>query len=128
MDTPRSVADTQAVFSAFNQQYLDACKVQYETSLQLLNAIVAGAERMREAQVAAARETQGQQRRVIEALGQTGDGRQLLALEGQVFSDYVSGCLQCWSKLAELAQQTQAELMQIVQRSSGRTTRGAKKV
>jgi hypothetical protein len=127
METPKLESDAQAALATFSQQCLDAWKLQYETSLQLLNAIVAGADRMREAQLAAVREMQGQQRRLVESLGKGGGGQALLAFDGKAMSDYVNGCLQHWSKLAELSQQTQADLMRIVQQTSDRTSRGARK-
>lgn len=101
------------------KQYVDACKLQFETGLELLNAMVAGAERIREVQLASARETHEQQQRAAQASASASDVQQLLALEQKLLTDYVSGALQYWTSVGQIAQQTQAEMLKVMQRGWG---------
>ena len=94
MDTPQKFVEDAAA------RYLDAFRTQFETGLTLVNALVAGAERVREAQLAAARETRVQHKQVAERVAKTASMQDLLALQSSLLNEYCFGTVRYWSRLA----------------------------
>jgi phasin family protein len=110
MDTPQKFVESAAA------RYLDAFRAQFETGLTLVNALVAGAERVREAQLAAARETRVNHRQIAERVAKTASMQDLLALQSSLFNEYCFGSVRYWSQLAEAGRRTQEDIANIVQK------------
>ena len=94
----------------------DACRGQFETGLALINALVAGAERMRTMQLEAARETKAKQAEVAAQIAGAKSIQELLVLQAALISEYCMRAVAYWSKLAELARRTQVEMIEIMGR------------
>jgi phasin family protein len=110
MDTPQRIVEDAAA------RYFDAFKTQFETGLALVNALVAGAERMREAQLDAARETRVQHKQIAERVAKTASMQDMLALQSSLLNEYCFGTVRYWSQLAEIGRKTQEDIANIVQR------------
>lgn len=110
MDTPQKIVEDAAA------RYLDAFRTQFETGLALVNALVAGAERIREAQLAAARETRVHHEQLAERVGKTASMQDLLALQSSLLSEYCFGTARYWSQLAEIGRETQEDIANVVQK------------
>ena len=110
MDTPQKFVEDAAA------RYLDAFRTQFETGLTLVNALVAGAEPVREAQLAAARETRVQHKQVAERVAKTASMQDLLALQSSLLNEYCFGTVRYWSRLAEVGRETQEDIANIVQK------------
>jgi len=109
MDTPQRIVEDAAA------RYFDAFKTQFETGLALVNALVAGAERMREAQLGAARETRVQHKQIAERVAKTASIQDMLALQSSLLNEYCFGTVRYWSQLAEIGRKTQEDIANIVQ-------------
>jgi phasin family protein len=110
MDARTNFSETAAI------QYFDACRSQFGNGLALINALVAGAERMRKAQVDAAQQVRAKQSEIVTQVANASSIQDLLALQGTLMSEYCRGAVAYWARLAELAQQTQAEIGALVQK------------
>jgi phasin family protein len=110
MDARTNFSETAAI------QYFDACRSQFGNGLALINALVAGAERMRKAQVDAAQQVRAKQSEIVTQVANASSMQDLLALQGTLMSEYCRGAVAYWTRLAELAQQTQAEIGALVQK------------
>jgi phasin family protein len=97
-------------------QCFDACRSQFEGGLALANALVAGAERMRVIQLAAAQEIQAKHAAIAERSAKASNVQDLLLLQATLMADYCSGALGYWTKLAVLAKETQSELAALAQK------------
>ena len=95
-------------------KYFEACRGQYESGLALLNALVAGAERMRAMQLAAAHETKAKQAEFARQIAKASSLQDLLILQGALLNEYCLRAVAYWSKLAELSQRTQAEIAAVL--------------
>ena len=113
MNTPPNIAETAAA------NCMAACRTQFETGLALVGALAAGSERVREVQLAAARDAQAQTRRIAESLAKATTPQELLTLQGSLVNDYCLGALRYWTSLAELAQRTQVEMAGVLQKKGG---------
>ena len=109
MDTPQKMVEDVAA------RYLDAFRTQFETGLALVNALVAGAERVREAQLAAARETRINHKQIAERVAKTASMQDLLALQSSLLNEYCFGTVRYWSHLAEIGRKTQEDIANIAQ-------------
>lgn len=109
MDTPQRMVEDAAA------RYFDAFKTQFETGLALVNALVAGAERMRESQLDAARETRVQHKQIAERVAKTASMQDMLALQSSLLNEYCFGTVRYWSQLAEIGRKTQEDIANIVQ-------------
>jgi phasin family protein len=109
MDTPQRFVEDAAA------RYFDAFRMQFETGLALVNALVAGAERMREAQLSAARETRVQHKQIAERVAKTTSMQDMLALQSSLLNEYCFGTVRYWSQLAEIGRKTQEDIANIVQ-------------
>ena len=109
MDTPQRIVEDAAA------RYFDAFRTQFETGLALVNALVAGAERMREAQLSAARETRVQHKQIAERVAKTASMQDMLALQSSLLNEYCFGTVRYWSQLAEIGRKTQEDIASIVQ-------------
>ena len=109
MDTPQRIVEDAAA------RYFDAFKTQFETGLALVNALIAGAERMREAQLTAARETRVQHKQIAERVAKTASIQDMLALQSSLLNEYCFGTVRYWSQLAEIGRKTQEDIANIVQ-------------
>jgi phasin family protein len=110
MDTPQRFVEDAAA------RYFDAFRTQFETGLALVNALVAGAERMREAQLDAARETRVHHKQIAERVAKTTSMQDMLALQSSLLNEYCFGMVRYWSQLAEIGRKTQEDIANIVQR------------
>jgi len=108
MDTPQRFVEDAAA------RYLDAFRMQFETGLALVNALVAGAERVREAQLTAARDTRVQHKQIAERVAKTSSLQDLLALQSSLLNEYCFGTVRYWSQLAEIGRKTQEDVANIV--------------
>jgi len=96
--------------------YFERCKTQCEAGLALANALVAGSERMRAAQLDAVRETEAQIRHVAEQIGKVTTMPDLLTLQGGLVNDYYLGAVRYWTNLTKLTQQTQVEVLGLMRK------------
>lgn len=119
MATTRPGFDPARAQAALGEQF----QIQIENMRDMVNTIVQGAERLSEIQLAAVREAQEQQRRVLEAIGKPGGQPDLAALQSSLFNETMNGWVRYWTRVAELAQQTQADLIRIGQQAASRATR-----
>jgi phasin family protein len=110
MDTPQQMVEQVA------SRYLDAFRTQFESGLALVNAFVAGAERVREAQLAAARDTRVHHKQIAERAAKTTSMQDLLALQSSLLNEYCFGTVRYWSQLAEIGRKTQEDIANIVQK------------
>lgn len=110
MDTPQKIVGNAATL------YVDALRTQFETGLALVNAVVAGAERIREAQFAAARDTRVNHKQIAERVAKTTSMQDLLALQSSLLSEYCFASVRYWSLLAEIGRKTQEDIANVVQK------------
>jgi phasin family protein len=110
MDTPQRIVENAAAL------YVDALRTQFETGLALVNALVAGAERIREAQLDAARATRVNHKQIAERVAKTTSMQDLLALQLSLLNEYCFGSVRYWSQLAEIGRKTQEDVAGIVQK------------
>jgi phasin family protein len=109
MDTPQQMVEQVA------SRYLDAFRTQFESGLALVNAFVACAERVREAQLAAARDTRVHHKQIAERAAKTTSMQDLLVLQSSLLNEYCFGTVRYWSQLAEIGRKTQEDIANIVQ-------------
>lgn len=109
MDTPQKIVEDAAA------RYVDAFRTQFETGLALMNALVAGAERLREAQLTAARDTRVQYQKIAERVAKTASMQDLLALQSSLLNEYCFGTAHYWAQLAEIGRATQEDIANVVQ-------------
>lgn len=110
MDTPQKIVENAATL------YIDALRTQFETGLALVSALVAGAERIREAQLEAARETRVNHKQIAERVAKTSSMQDLLALQFSLLNEYCFGSARYWAQLAEIGRKTQEDVAGIVQK------------
>jgi phasin family protein len=110
MDTPQKIVENAATL------YVDALRTQFETGLALVNALVAGAERIREAQLDAARATRVNHKQIADRVAKTSSMQDLLALQLSLLNEYCFGSVRYWSQLAEIGRKTQEDVAGIVQK------------
>jgi phasin family protein len=122
MATTKPGFDPARVQATLGEQF----QAHIENMQAMVNAIVQGAERLSEIQLAAVREAQEQQRRVLEALGKPGGQQDLAALQSSLFNETMNGWVRYWTRVAELAQQTQADLTRVGQQATSRAMREVK--
>jgi hypothetical protein len=96
------------------QQWFTACRSGFDTWLALCNATLAGADRMRMAQLEAGVETQTRNRSAALAAGDCRDMGALLALQSNLATAYLESAMRCSKSLADLAQQTNAEIARVL--------------
>lgn len=104
----------EQAWAAFPQQWLAAYKANLDTLLAITNAALAGAEKMRMAQLATDVETQTQNRKVATEVAASSDVPGLLAAQSQLSGAYSEGYMRYWSMMLEAAQQTHAEIARIL--------------
>ncbi len=109
MDTPQKIVEDAAA------RYIDAFRTQFETGLALMNALVAGAERLREAQLTAARDTRVQHKKIAERVAKTASMQDLLALQSSLLNEYCFATVSYWAQLAEIGRATQEDIANVVQ-------------
>ena len=110
MDTPQRIVEDAAA------RYVDAFRMQFETGLALVGALVAGAERVREAQLTAARDTRVQHKQIAERVAKTTSMQDMMALQSSLLNEYCFGVVRYWSQLAEIGRKTQEDVANIVQK------------
>lgn len=109
MNKPRKVgADT-------NAGVFDACKLQFQAGLAVVETLVAGSERVREMQLATARATETRNREIAEQIAKAGSMQDLVDLQTRLITANAQSALEYWTKLAALTQQTQSELSKLAQ-------------
>jgi hypothetical protein len=106
-------------WAEFSRQWLSAYKANLDTLLAVASATLAGAERMRMAQLAADVETQAQNRQAAKDVAASQDVPGVLAAQSQLSGAYSEGYLRCWTAMAEAAQRTQFEIAQILTARAG---------
>ena len=94
------------------EQWFDACRMPFDTWLELSNATMSCAERM----LASTGETQSQIRGAAEALAKAKDPQEAVSLQGMLMTACWQGLLQYWKNVAELAQKNQLECARILER------------
>lgn len=94
------------------EQWFEACRMPFDTWLELSNATMCCAQRM----LAATSETQTQIRSAADALARAKDPQEAMSLQGMLMSACWQGFLQYWKNVAELAQQNQFECAKILER------------
>jgi hypothetical protein len=118
MDTPVTNAETAASartdWAAVTEQWLRAYKAGLDTMLALANATLMGVERMEMAQLAADVEAQTQNRKAALAVADCRDVNGLLGLQTSLATAYLDSSMRYWSAVAELVQQTSAEVTRIL--------------
>lgn len=106
-------------WAEFSRQWLSAYKANLDTLLAVASATLAGAERMRMAQLAADVETQAQNRQAAKDVAASRDVPGVLAAQSQLSGAYSEGYMRCWAAMAEAAQRTQLEIAQILSARAG---------
>jgi hypothetical protein len=109
-------------------QWFKAYRAGFDTLLALSNATLAGAERMQMAQLEADVETQTRNRAAALAVGDCRDVQGLLALQSNLATAYMESAMRYGTTFAQLAQQTNGELAQLLTaryEEWGRFMRGA---
>jgi hypothetical protein len=101
-------------WTALAEQWFRAYKTGFDTLLALSNATLMGVERMEMAQLAADVETQTRNRTAALAMANCRDVTGLLALQTNLVRGYLESSMRYWSAIAELVQQTSAEIAKIL--------------
>lgn len=119
LDTRAAATAANAPLAAPNwapaaEQWFKAYRTTFDTLLALTNAALAGAERMRMAQLEADVATQTENRGSALAAADCGDINALFAVQSQLAQAYTSGALKYWATIAEAAQQTNQEMVRIL--------------
>ena len=96
-------------------KWADAYRQQYELALDLADAMLAGAERLQAAQLAAAREIQAQNRKSADALAGVTDLRALLAAQGTLAGTQWQAAMRRLSGMAEIVQKTNVDCARILE-------------
>ena len=96
-------------------KWADAYRQQYELALDLADAMLAGAERLQAAQLAAAREIQAQNRKSADALAGVTDLRALLAAQGTLAGTQWQAAMRRLSGMAEIVQKTNIDCARILE-------------
>ncbi|MFO1364741.1 MAG: phasin family protein [Burkholderiales bacterium] len=96
------------------QHWFQACRGGFDAWLALCNAALAGAERVRMAQLEADVETQARNRSAALAAGECRDFNGLLALQANLATAYAESAMRYARTCAELGQQTNAEMARIL--------------
>jgi hypothetical protein len=96
------------------QQCFKAYRAGFDTLLAVTNAALAGTERMRMAQLEADVETQTQNRSAALAVANCRDLNGLFALQSRLATAYMDSAMRYWATLAQLAQQTNAEVAKLL--------------
>jgi phasin family protein len=113
--TPESKVPTPSFdWAEVAQQWFQAYRSGFDMWLALCNAALAGAERMQMAQLEADVETQTRNRSAALAVGNCRDPNALIALQANLASAYAESALRYARTLAELAQQTNAEIAKLM--------------
>jgi hypothetical protein len=97
------------------EQWMDTFKQQFQLTLDLADAALAGAERMRGAQLEATREFQAQNRRSAEAIAGVKDMPGLLAVQSALASAQWQGAMRYLPGLAEIMQQANVDCARILE-------------
>lgn len=105
------------------EKWMDAFKQQYQLALDLTDAVLAGVERMRSAQLEATREVQAQHRRSVEAIAGVKDMPGLLAVQSALASAQWQGAMRCLAGMAEVTQQTNLDCARILESGCTRVGR-----
>lgn len=104
----------QVEWAAIAEQCFKACRGGFDTWLALSNAALAGAEKMQMAQLEADVETQTRNRTAALGMADCRDLSGLFALQSSLATAYMESALRYWTTLAQLAQQTNAEIAKLV--------------
>ncbi|MCL4801429.1 MAG: phasin family protein [Burkholderiales bacterium] len=95
-------------------RWLAAYKANLDTLLALANAALAGAEKMRMAQLAADVETQTQNRQAAKEVTTSRDVPGVLAAQSHLSNAYAEGYVRYWAMMLEAARQTNADIARIL--------------
>jgi hypothetical protein len=114
MNAPETKTPTRNDWTALTEQWFRAYKAGFDTLLALSNATLMGVERMEMAQLAADVETQTKNRSAALAVAGCRDVSGLFALQTNLVRGYLESSMRYWSAVAELVQQTNAEIAKVV--------------
>ena len=103
----------------FAQQAFAVYRTAFDTWLAITNAALAGAERVRMAQLATDVETMGQNHRAAAELAASKDLPGLLAVQSGLARAYLDGCARYWTAVADAMQSTQAEVTHLLAARTG---------
>jgi hypothetical protein len=101
-------------WAEFSQRWVAAYRANLDTLLAVTNAMLAGAEKMRMAQLATDVETQTQNRQAAKEVAASSDVPGLVAAQSHLSGAYSEGYARYWSMMLEAAQQTHAEIVRIL--------------
>lgn len=110
----RNVAAPGIDWAEVAQQWFQAYRGSFDTWLALCNAALAGAERVQIAQLEADAETRTRNRNAVLAVGDCRDLNALMALQANLATAYAESAMRYTRILAELAQQTSAEIAKVL--------------
>jgi len=122
MATHKTGFDPARMPEALGEQY----RAQAENMRAMVNTMVESAQQLSAIQLETVRDAQAQQQRVMEALGKPGGQQELMSLQGTLVSEMMKGWVQYWTRVAELAQHTQGDLVRIAQQSADQSARESK--
>ncbi len=114
MNAPETGTPSRNDWTALTEQWFRAYRAGFDTLLALSNATLMGVQRMEMAQLAADVETQTKNRTAALAAADCRDVTGLLALQTNLVRGYLEGSMRYWSAIAELVQQTNAEIAKIM--------------
>ena len=100
--------------------YVDAWRGYFDNGVQLANAVLAGADRLREFQLGTARDIQKKYVEIAGRLANAKSAEDLMALQSALMRDYSAGAVGYWTKLSELLQQTQGRIAATLEKQGTR--------
>jgi hypothetical protein len=109
-----STAAPQFNWAEVAEQWFKIYRSGFDTVLAVSNAALAGAERMQMAQLEADVESQTCNRTAALGVADCRDMSGLLALQSNLASAYLESSMRYWTTLAQLAQQTNAEIARLL--------------
>lgn len=113
--TPESKpSEPQVEWAAVTEQCFNACRTGFDVWLALTNAALAGVEKMRMVQLEADVETQTRNRTAALGAADCRDLNGLFALQSSLATAHLESALRYWTTLAELTQQTHAQMTQLI--------------
>ena len=107
--------DANPLFEGAAGKYFEAWRSQFEGKQGLMHALLTSAERMQKLQLAAAHEIQARHAEIAGQITKVASMQDLLELQRKLANQYYLDAVGYWTKVAALAQETQAEIAGMVQ-------------
>lgn len=112
-ENPLSAMNPQELWGSMSEQWLNAYKTSMDMLLAVANAGLASTEQLRMSQLAAEKETQEAQKDAASALSEAQDVQGVMKAQQALANAYLVGMQKHWKSMAQMAQETQAEVQKI---------------